>query len=116
MGVSGADRVRSGSAAAVHKHCRPHAADAEARVSRAQLRRKASTDQLRAGEGPAKKEAGKAIRRVVDGVEDGAEHVFKGEEEEHENRHRHHGSHTSNGPVTVNVNINTRGPTKRPSG
>src|SRR5256885_4658254 len=116
MGVSGADRVRSGSAAAVHKHCRPHAADAEARVSRAQLRRKARTAQLRSWEGSAMKEAGKAIRRVVDGVEDAVEHVLKGEEEEHEHRHRHHGGHTSTGPVTVNVNIDCCCPPKGPSG
>ena len=62
------------------------------------------------------KEAGKAIRRVVDGVEDAVEHVLKGEEEEHEHRHRHHGGHTSTGPVTVNVNIDCCCPPKGPSG
>lgn len=57
------------------------------------------------------KDAGKAIRRVVDGVEDAVEHAFGGDDEA-EHRHRHRASGAPRGsstsspvPVIVNVNV-----------
>lgn len=56
-------------------------------------------------------EAGRVIRRVVDGVEDAVEHAFGGDEE-HERRHQHRRRPgvvvpvgTSAGPVIVNLNV-----------
>ena len=65
------------------------------------------------------KDAGKMIRRVVDGVEDTVEHVLKGNEQEHEHGHQHpqgHGGHSSTGAVTVNVNVDCCCPPVGPPG
>ncbi len=55
------------------------------------------------------KDAGKMLRRMVDGVEDSVERVVKGPEDEHEHHHGHHGGHGGQPgqgvPVIVNVNV-----------
>jgi hypothetical protein len=56
------------------------------------------------------KDAGKMVRRMVDGVEDAVEKVVKGPEDEHEHHQGHHGGHGGHpgpqgGPVIVNVHV-----------
>ena len=55
------------------------------------------------------KDAGKIVRRIVDGVEDSVERVIKREDdderEHHEHHHRGHGG-PGGSPVVVNVNVN----------